>query len=128
MANNLMINVDEDLDLGNLAEEIADTYRGKGFTVTVAKLKNGACTLVFDKGTGGINMLLGMGIGIKATMTAKNGMLNVNYSDAEWTGKIIGLIAGWFLCMVPFVTAIIGSVKQMGIAKEINNDITMLVG
>lgn len=126
MANNLVLNVDENLDINNLAEELADLYRGKGFSVNVINMKNGACSLVFDKGTGGINMLLGLGLGIKATMTVKNGMLNVAYSDGDWTGKIIGLVAGWFLCLVPAITAVIGCFKQMSLPKDINNDITML--
>ncbi len=126
MANNLMLNVDDNFDVNNLAEQLADTYRGKGFTVNVLKMKNGACSLVLDKGVGGINMLLGLGLGVKVTLTAKNGMLNVNYSDADWTGKIIGLAVGWFLCLIPFITAIIGSFKQLNLTKEISNDITML--
>ncbi len=126
MADNLMINVDESLSITELAEQLAGIYRNKGFSVVVTNLKNGASTLVFDKGVGGINLLLGMGLGITATMTRNNGMLAVIYSDAEWMGKVIGLGVGWFLCLVPFLTAIVGSVKQLGLAKEINKDITML--
>ncbi len=126
MADNLMIKVDESLSITELAEQLAGIYRNKGFSVVVTNLKNGASTLVFDKGVGGINLLLGMGLGITATMTRNNGMLAVIYSDAEWMGKVIGLGVGWFLCLVPFLTAIVGSVKQLGLAKEINKDITML--
>lgn len=71
-------------------------------------------------------MLLGMGLGIKATISIKGNLLTVIYSDAEWTGKIIGLAVGWFICLVPFITAIIGSVNQNNLPKQINNDITML--
>ncbi len=127
MASNLMINVAEDTQVEKIAEDLAEMYRAKGFTVMVAKMKN-AVSVTFDKGTGGINMLLGMGLGIKANITVNNGTLMVSYSDGDWTGKIIGCVVGWFLCMVPLVTAIIGSLNQSKLPKEINNDIMMLVG
>lgn len=128
MADNLVLNVDKELDVNHLAEELAETYRGQGFTVTVLKLKDDSCSLVFDKATGGINNLLGMGLGIKATMILKNGILNVTYSDADWTGKIIGLTAGWFVCLIPGITAAIGALKQMKLPQEISTNITALVG
>ncbi len=122
----LTLSVDNELDINKLAEELAEIYRGKGFTVNVIKFKSDSCSIVFDKGVGGINNLLGLGLGIKANLTLRNGMLMVSYSDADWTGKIVGILVGWFLCLVPFITAIIGAFKQMGLPKEINNNITML--
>ncbi len=127
MANNLMLNVEETLNVKNLVDELADAYRGKGFTVNTVAMKNGSHVLTFDKGVGGINMLLGMGIGQKATISVKNGVMTVMYSEAEWTGKIVGFVVGLFLCGIPFITAAIGSIKQMNFPKELSNDITMLV-
>ena len=129
MANTLMTNVTENFNLQAMAEEIKEKYQAKGFTVTVMTQKNGV-RLKFDKKCGGINMLLGLGQGITATCMLQGkekDNLIVNFSDGDWTGKIIGLIAGWFLCLIPFVTAIIGSIKQSSLPKEISDDIMMLV-
>ena len=129
MANTLMTNVTENFNLQAMAEEIKEKYQAKGFTVTVMTQKNGV-RLKFDKKCGGINMLLGLGQGITATCMLQGkekDNLIVNFSDGDWTGKIIGLIAGWFLCLIPFVTAIIGSIKQSSLPKEISDDILMLV-
>ncbi|MBQ7385393.1 MAG: hypothetical protein IJW04_02675 [Ruminococcus sp.] len=125
MANNVMFNVNPTFDMEVFAAKLADTYRVKGYDVNVANM-NGMCTIAFDKGTGGINMLLGLGEGIKATITKMNDTLMINYSDAEWTGKIIGCVVGWFLCMIPMITAIIGIVKQTSLPKKISNDATMI--
>lgn len=126
MANTLMLNVSEGFDLQKMAEDLKDMYQAKGFTVQVMKMKN-SVRIKFDKKTGGINMLLGLGLGVTATCTVQNGEnLIVNYSDADWTGKIVGLAVGWFLCMVPFITAIFGCVKQSSLTKEIDNDIMSL--
>lgn len=125
MSDNVMFNVNPSFDLEVFAAKLADTYRAKGYTVNVANM-NGMCTIVFDKGTGGINMLLGMGEGIKATVTKANDTVMLNFSDAEWTGKIIGCIIGLFLCMIPMITAIIGIVRQTSLPKKIANDATMI--
>lgn len=127
MADSLMVNVPENFNLEAMTQQLADMYRSKGFTVNVANLNN-SVILEFDKGVGGINMILGMDLGIKATCSINNNNLIVNYSNAAWTGKIIGICVGWFLCLVPFITAIIGAIKQSKFPKEISNDITMMIG
>lgn len=127
MADSLMVNVPENFNLDAMCQQLAEMYRAKGFTVNVANLNN-STIIEFDKGVGGINMILGLDLGIKATCTVNNGTLMINYSNAAWTGKIIGLCVGWLVCLVPFITAIVGAVKQSKFPKEISNDITMLIG
>ncbi len=132
MANSFMVNVPEEMSPERLAKELAEVYGQRGFSVNVTKIHN-SMVLTFDKGCGGINMVLGMGVGIRATMTVKDGVLTVNYSDGDWIGKIIAFAVffffGWTLIgMVPLVTGIIGTVNQSGITGKINNDITTLVG
>lgn len=126
MADSLMLNIPQDFNLEAMTQQLSEMYRAKGFTVNVANLEN-SVIMDFDKGVGGINMVLGLDLGIKATFSVNNGNLIVNYSNASWTGKIVGLCVGWFICLVPFVTAIIGAINQNKLPKEINNDITMLV-
>lgn len=129
MANNFMLNISEDFDMESMANEITEMYQGKGYAVRTLKMRNGF-KITVEKGVGGINMLLGLGRGITATCTV-NGkskdMLNVNFSDGDWMGKIIGLVAGLFLCMIPFITAIIGILRQTNLQKDFANDIQMSV-
>ncbi|MGN0557310.1 MAG: hypothetical protein ACI4IV_05630 [Acutalibacteraceae bacterium] len=125
MANNVMMNVKPDFRMDLFANQLADTYRSKGYMVNVANM-NGTCMITFDKGTGGINTLLGMGKGIKATCMMVNDTLSINFSDADWTGKIIACVVGWFLCFIPIITGIIGIAGQLGLPKEIANDATMI--
>lgn len=127
MANTFMINVPNGFNLKEMGEKLRNVYQAKGFKVNIADMNN-STRIQFDKGCGGINMLLGMGKGITATCSLQGNNLIVNYSDGDWTGKIIGLAVGWFLCAIPFVTAIIGCVGQSSLPKEINGDITMIVG
>lgn len=126
MANTLMLNVPQGFDITAMGERLRETYQAKGFNVNLMTMNN-CVKLQFDKNCGGINMLLGLGKGITATCTAQGDSLIVNYSDGDWTGKIIGLCVGWFLCFIPFITAIVGCVGQNSLPKDINNDITMIV-
>ena len=126
MATNYIANVSPDFNLDTFVNDLTQAYIAKGFSVRTTKLNDGA-QLVFDKNCGGINMLLGMGLGITATITVNNGVLNIVYTNEEWTGKIIGLVVGWFICMIPFITAIIGAVQQMDLSKNINNVAAALI-
>lgn len=121
MPDTVFINVPPNFNLHMFAGQLAEKYRMEGFTVTVADFNN-TVVITFDKNTGGINMLLGLGEGIKATCMVANGVLSINFSDGDWTGKIIGLVVGWFICLIPFITAIIGCVKQSQLPKSIGND------
>ena len=125
MAKSVMLKVNPSFNLEEFSNQLADMYRAKGYAVNVAMF-NGNSIITFDKNTGGINMLLGMGEGIKATCTYNNENLIVNFSEGDWTGKIIGYAVGWFLCMIPFITAIIGTVKQTSLPKNISNDLTVI--
>ncbi len=125
MANNVMFNVSENFDVKAFAEKLAETYRMKGYTANIASMNN-SCIITIEKGTGGINTILGMGEGIKANCMLSGNSLSVNFSDGDWTGKIIALIVGWFLCFIPCITGIIGIVKQTSLPKNIANDATMI--
>lgn len=125
MAQSTMVNVGPNFDMNMFAQRLAETYQAKGFTVQVADLGN-CVSIVFDKGTGGINMLLGLGLGITANCTVNNETMIINYTDGDWTGKVIGIVVGWLLCFVPFICAIIGSVRQTSLPKNIGNDALMI--
>ena len=55
-----------------------------------------------------------------------NNTVSVNFSDGDWTGKIIGFVVGWFLCFIPCITAAIGTARQLSLPKSIGNDATMI--
>lgn len=127
MAENFMMNVSAEFDVGLLAQKLTDTYRMKGYTANMFSLGK-EYTVKIEKGTGGINTLLGLGEAITANISLTGDVLTVSFIDAEWLGKIIGLVTGWFLCMIPFITAIIGTTRQLSLPKEIAKDIRMIVG
>lgn len=125
MANSVMVNVGKNFDLNSFAEQLANKYRAEGYNVNVANLNN-SLFITFEKNTGGINMVLGLGEGIKASCMVSNGTMNISFSDGDWTGKIVGFIVGWFVCFIPIITALIGTIKQSSLPKKIGTDATMI--
>ena len=126
MADTIMVPISESFNMKEFVDKFNSMYQAKGFNV-VPTLINNSATITLDKGVGGINMLLGLGLGITVTCLQVDRTLNVSFSNADWTGKIIGLAVGWFLCLVPFITAIVGSINQLQFPKSIGNDIRTLV-
>lgn len=127
MATPLTLNVGPQFNMTSFVNQLSSLYQNKGFIVSATNF--GTSTAIkFDKNTGGINMLMGLGQGVTANCTLSNGMLNINYTNEDWTGKIIGICVGWFLCLIPFITSIIGLFRQFQLTKDISNDATMLAG
>lgn len=126
MAENMMMKVPENFDMEVLEKKLVEVYSMKGFAVNSMNMTE-SLRVVFDKNCGGINMLFGLGKGITVNIMRQNDMLMVNYSEGDWIGKGIGLGVGWILCFIPFITAIVGSIEQLGLPKEINNDIMMIL-
>ena len=126
MASNFMLNVSPEFNMEAFSEQLANLYRARGYVVTVANM-NGNAIISFEKNIGGINTVLGLGEGVKANCMVNNGVVNITFTDAEWTSKIIGAVIGWFLCLIPLITAIIGVVRQTSLPKNIENDVRMMI-
>lgn len=116
-----VFNVGPNFNLTTFSEQLAGLYRTKGFMVNVAYF-NGNSVITFEKDVGGINYLLGLGEGIKATVSQNGNAVMINYSDGDWTGKIVGFAVGWILCFIPLITALIGTVKQLSLNDKITGD------
>jgi len=127
MAATTMFPISPNFNMQELITKITQMYQAKGFTVMAMPMGSGA-SIDFRKDDGGIKKYVGLALGVKANMMIQGETLIVNYSDAEWTGKIVGFIIGWFMCWIPCITAIIGSLKQSDLPKQIGTDLQMLAG
>ena len=123
----MMFNVIDNYDVQTLVCKLRDLYITKGFQANIINAFGGNFSLRLEKGLGGINTVLGTGKGITVNFSLQGNMLVVNYTDAEWTSKVIGLVVGWFLCLIPFITGIVGALGQNNLPGEISQDITMLL-
>lgn len=127
MAETKMIPIGQDFDLNEMVRSLIQIYQAKGFEVTAMQTGNGV-SISFSKDDDGIKKIAGLALGVTANITINNNALMVNFTDAEWTGKIIAAIIGWFLLFIPLFTAGYGAVKQMDLPKTIGKDIQMFAG
>lgn len=126
MANNVLVNVKSDFDLAVFADRLAKTYVNKGYTVNVLNV-NGTTALTVEKGTSGATHLLGMSESVRVNCILTNDLLTVSFSDEAWTNKIVAVIVGWIICCIPFITGIVGCVRQYSLPTNIAQDVQMIV-
>ena len=127
MADTKIIPISADFDLKNMVAKLTQTYQAKGFDVTAMQLGTGI-SIDFKKDDDGIKKFIGLALAIKANITLNENTMMINFTDAEWMGKIIALGIGWLLCLVPAFLGGYGAVKQLELPKTIGNDIQMIVG
>ncbi len=127
MSKNLMLNVKPEFDLGVFAQKMSDTYRTKGYNAQPVEM-NRMYAITISKNTDGLNHWIGLGEEVKVTCMMNNGVLNLAISeDGAWTNKIIALVIGFFLCCIPFITGIMGCMRQSSLSKHVENDATMII-
>ena len=126
MEGSRMFNIGPNFDMDVFVKRLSETYAAKGYTVNAVKI-GPAYSVSFEKDLGGINTILGMGEGIKANITQTQETVNITFSDAEWTSKIIACVVGWFLCWIPIITGIIGFLRQTDLPKSISNDANLII-
>lgn len=123
--NNLMFNVEPGFDIYRLTDDLVAMYQGKGMQVNAMRVGKGVC-IDFNDGNDGFTKYIGLGANIKASFIMNGDCLNVSFTEADWSGKIVAFIIGWFLCWIPWVTGGIGIFKQTDLPKKISNDVRML--
>jgi len=125
MSDTRTIPIGADFNLDTTIAQLQQIYSGKGFYVTAIPYNSGV-SVEFSKDDGGFKKWLGLAQGIRANLSISGGFLYVSFTDAEWTGKIVAIAVGWFMCLVPLITGIVGAVAQSDLPKNIANDIQMI--
>ena len=120
-----MMSIKPTFEMEVFANKLADTYRSKGYRVNLMPM-NGNYSIVIEKGTDGLNNLLGLGEKIQVNCIRNDTSLNLSFSNAPWGGKIATLAVGWILCCIPFFTGIVGCIRQSSLPKNIESDSMMI--
>ena len=125
MSNARNYPVNSNFDLMNTMHFTAQSLSAQGFNCQVTPMGPQAGSLVVSKNRDGFQNTIGMGLECRVTFTLLTpSQLTVNI-DSEWTNKIIALAVGWFCCLVPFITGIIGAYNQSELPNKIFNSINM---
>ena len=118
MAKTTMLPLAEGVSIASVTNAAAENLRAQGFECNPVVLNDTLANLTVKIDRDGIKNIIGLGLECKASISIMNGTLNVSVED-EWTNKIIAIAVGWFVCLIPFFTGIMGCVNQSGLSKKI---------
>ena len=99
----------------------------QGFETNIQMITPQTGVLTVKKDREGFMNILGMGLECRVNFASINGQLSVNI-DSEWTNKIIAVAVGWFVCFIPVITGIVGTVNQISLPDKIFVATNMSVG
>ena len=122
-----MLPVAPGIDLNMILNGACQNLQAQGFEVIPMLMSNENATLTVKKDRDGIKDIVGLGLECRCTLVMNGNTLNVSI-DHEWTNKIIAIAIGWFICMVPFITGIVGAVGQNSLPEKISNALLAAAG
>lgn len=124
MADNRIIPINPGTDLNTIINQASQNLTTQGYTVQAHMLNQANASMTVTKDRNGFKDFIGLGIECRVNIALMNpGQVSVTI-DSEWTNKIIALVVGWFLCLIPFITGIVGCINQYGLPEKIFNAIT----
>lgn len=113
-------------DLYAAIQATALAMETQGFRTNIQMIGSNSGILTVTKDREGFTNILGLGLECRANFSALNGQLTVNI-DGEWTNKLIAVAVGWFVCLIPMVTGIVGAINQVTLPEKIFNAVNMAV-
>lgn len=117
--------ISSDVSLAAVVESAKQTLTAQGFEVAAQVLNENAASMTVAKDADGLKNIIGLGVESTVSISVLNGnTLSVNIED-QWTNKIIAIAVGFFLCLIPVVTGIIGCSNQSGMKNKISNAIML---
>ncbi|MGN0635629.1 MAG: hypothetical protein ACI4I5_05345 [Acutalibacteraceae bacterium] len=132
MEESLTLKVSPHFDMDAFAEKLASACRAEGYTADVVNLY-GAKKLRIYKDCAGIKNLLGLGQDIRVSCSLHQGVLQLDYTDGNWTCKIFTLVIGIFFafCLIgiPFlICSVIGIIRQSSLPGKISGFVSGMIG
>lgn len=101
-----------------IAQAVEQNFMGQGFQVNSQIMSPANAMITIGKDRDGFKNIIGLGLECRVSLMINGNQLSVSI-DSEWTNKIIAIVVGWFLCLVPFITGIIGAINQSSLPEKI---------
>lgn len=107
--------------LDQILDAAEQNLTAQGYSVQKMPLNENSAALTVSKDFDGIKKLIGLGSSCRATISVQNGNTMMVNIDSDWTNKIIALAIGWILCLIPFITGLIGCSNQSSLPNKISD-------
>ncbi|MBE6771637.1 MAG: hypothetical protein E7547_05795 [Ruminococcaceae bacterium] len=127
MSTQKIFQINPGADLSAIVDFAAKSLSGQGYEVQVQVMSSTSATMVVKKDREGFKNIIGLGLECRVIFSVLNGsQLTVNI-DSEWMNKVLAIVIGWFFCMIPFITGIVGGVGQFGLPEKISSAVVMSI-
>ena len=127
MSTQKVFQINPGADLSAIVDFAAKSLSGQGYEVQVQVMGPTSATMVVKKDRDGLKNIIGLGLECRVIFNILNGnQLNVNI-DSEWMNKVLAIVIGWFFCLIPFITGVVGGVSQFGLPEKISSAVVMAV-
>lgn len=124
MSKNRIISMGAGANLNDIVNMTCQNLTAQGYQVQAQMLSPVNAIVTVGKDRDGFKNFMGLGVESKVNLTVMNNTQLSMTVDSEWTNKIIALAVGWFLCLIPFITGIIGCVNQSSLPDKIMDAFT----
>ncbi len=119
MGKSITVGLNPGYDLGAILAAADQQLKAQGYETTLTIMNQNCAALVVKKDRDGIKNIIGMGVECQVNINIFNGNTMTVNIESEWTNKIIAVAVGWFLCLIPFITGIIGCSNQSSLPNKI---------
>lgn len=126
MASTRNFQVNPGANIHEITQAASQALSAQGYQCLPQPMGPQSAMLTVSKDRDGIQNIIGLGVECRVTLTLNGTMLAVTI-DSEWTNKIIAIAVGWFICLIPFITGIVGAANQSSLPEKIYTAINMAV-
>lgn len=123
MGKSITLGLNPGYDLGYILSAADQQLKAQGYETILTVMNQNSATMVVKKDRDGIKNIIGMGVECQVNITVINGNTMTINIESEWTNKIIAIAVGWFFCLIPFITGIIGCSTQSSLPNKISQTI-----
>lgn len=125
MGKSITVGLKPGYDLGHILSTAEQQLKSQGYETALAVTNQNNANMVVKKDRDGIKNIIGMGVECQVNITViSENTMTVNI-ESEWTNKIIAIALGWFCCLIPLITGILGCSTQSSLPNKISQTIQL---
>ena len=112
--------IDDFFCMQDYIDFLLDHYRKKGYNATASAIIDGA-NVKLEKGTAFLQNVLGLKVSASFDATVSGNELFLKFGENVWSEKVIAIVIGLFICVIPAFTGLIGAGRQAALPEDIMN-------
>lgn len=124
MATMRTIPLNPEVPLETVLHQAEQLLQQQGYLTQVQIMNESMATLNVLKDRDGLKNIIGLGVEVHANISVVNNVMQISIEN-EWTNKIVAIAVGWFCCLIPFITGIVGCVNQNELGTKVANNLQL---